>query len=71
MTTAPTAGQLVTTGDIARQTGASVAQINYAINAYRIEPAQRAGIIRLYDEHGVAAIRSALRRVANNKGGAL
>lgn len=68
-TNTPSAGRLYTTGDIVRQTGASVAQVNYAIGRYRIAPAQRAGIIRLYDEHAVEAIRSAIQRVGRDRGG--
>jgi hypothetical protein len=55
--------KLLTTGAIARQEGVPTSTVNYAIASYQIEPRQRAGILRLYDQAGVDAIRSAMRRI--------
>ena len=59
---------LSTIGDIARMLGVTPARVSYAIQTYRIEPTQRAGILRMYDETKIEAIRSALRRIESNKG---
>ena len=64
-----TQGKLRTVGSIAKELDASIAQINYAIDAYKILHVQRAGIIRLYDHAGVEAIRSALNRIEANRTG--
>jgi len=65
----PAAAKLHTIGEIAKLEGVPVHRVAYAVEAYGIKPTQRAGIIRLYDEAGVEAIRAALRRVAQNRGG--
>ena len=59
---------LKTIGDIAREDGVTKNAIDYAIESYRIPETQRAGIIRLYDEHAVRRIRSALRRISERRG---
>lgn len=59
---------LKTVGDIARNEGVPPYRIAYAISTYGIEPTQRAGVLRLFDEAKVAAIRSALRRIAGRTG---
>ena len=60
-----TVGDLMRTDDVPRHV------IEYAIEAYGIRETQRAGIIRLYDADGVRRIRSALRRIAERRGGSL
>ena len=57
-------GELKTVGDIAREEGVPAHRVAYAIETYRIEPTQRAGILRLYDESKIVVIHSALRRIA-------
>ena len=59
---------LQTVGDIARDEGVPPYKIAYAISTYGIEPTQRAGVLRLFDEVKIAAIRSALRRIAERTG---
>lgn len=59
---------LRTVGDIAREMGVPVHRVAYAVAVYNIAPTQRAGILRLFDEVKVAAIKSALRRVEANRG---
>jgi hypothetical protein len=59
--------QLQTVGDIAKAEGVRASRVAYAIDVYRIAPTQRAGILRLFDEAGVDAIRSALRRIESRR----
>ena len=54
---------LLTVGDIARLEGVPPRRVTYAIDSYRIAPTQRAGILRLYDESKLEAIRWAMRRI--------
>ena len=61
--------RLLTIGEIAKLERIPAHRISYAIEQYHVEPVQRAGIIRLYDEPGIAAIRSALRRIGRERGG--
>ena len=65
----PETTKLYTIGDIARAEGIPKCRIEYAIEQYRITETQRGGIIRLYDESKVAAIRSAVARIADRRGG--
>ncbi len=60
--------ELKTVGDIARDEGIPPHRVAYAIETYRIEPTQRAGILRLYDASKIVTIRSALRRIADRTG---
>ena len=58
---------LFTIGDLTRRAafdGIRQQQISYAIREYRIEPRQRAGIIRLFSEDQIPTILAALRRTA-------
>ena len=57
--------RLLTLGEIARDEGVPLHRVTYAADTYRIKPTQRAGVIRLYDAAGAAAIRSALRRISS------
>ena len=63
----PEPADLLTVGDLARETGAKKHQVCYAIAEYRIDPAQRAGIIRLFHRNQLPMIRSALRRIAERR----
>ncbi len=65
-----TAG-LLTIGDIARVVGVPVHRVSYAVDTYGIEPTQRAGILRLFDEEKVENIRLAMTRIAERSGGRL
>lgn len=60
--------ELKTVGDVARGEGVPAHRVAYAIETYHIEPTQRAGILRLYDESKIVVIRSALRRIAKRSG---
>lgn len=61
--------QLKTTGDIAREDGVTKNAIDYAIIQYHISEVQKAYIIGLFNAEGVRRIRSALRRIAERRGG--
>lgn len=60
--------QLLTLGDIARLEGVAAHRIAYAIERNRIQPDQRAGIIRLFGPDKLFMIRSSLRCIAKHKG---
>jgi len=62
---AATTGDLQTVGQIARQEGVPAHRVDYAIQRYNIADTQRVGILRVYDDAGVEAIKSALRRIEN------
>ena len=61
--------RLHTIGEIARSEGVPAHRISYAVDSYRIEPTQRAGIIRMFSDEKVEVIRAALRRIADRRGG--
>lgn len=64
--------QMFTLGDLARDERFreySRRQIEYAIQEHRIEPAGRVGIIRVWSEDTIPRIKSALVRIAQNRGG--
>ena len=65
---AQTQTRLSTIGDVARMLDVTPARVSYAIQTYHIEATQRAGILRMYDETKIEAIRSALRRIESNRG---
>ena len=46
-------------------------QLKYAIDRYRIAPVTRVGILRVWSEHSLPLIKSALERIAANRGGRL
>jgi len=49
----------------------SDSQVKYALDSYRIEPAGRVGILRVWSRDDVNRVVSALRRIAENRGGEL
>lgn len=64
-------GKLLTLGDLEqddRLDGYSRRQIDYAIQEHRIKPAGRVGIIRVWSEDAIPLIKSALARIAQNRG---
>jgi hypothetical protein len=60
-------GRLLTLGDVARECGAKPSRVKYALTEYRIEPHQRAGILRLFHPEQIPEIKAALRRIANRR----
>ena len=61
---------LLTVGAIARETGQPLHRVRYALESYRIEPVQRAGILRLFSRRDLPRIQSAMTRIAQRRGGA-
>jgi hypothetical protein len=61
---------LLTVGALARELGEPLHRIKYCIDAYRIEPTQRAGVLRLFSRDDLPRIKSALARTAGRRGGA-
>jgi hypothetical protein len=55
--------------DIARRLDAKLHRVRYVVQEYRIEPAERIGIIRLWGDAQVDAIRAALRRTDQRRAG--
>ena len=51
---------LVTTADIARECQASRSRINYIVMSRSIEPAARAGAVRLYRPAAIERVREVL-----------
>ena len=51
---------VVTVSQIADQLGEPPQRVGYIIRKYRIKPVQRVGIIRLFDERQVKAIKQGL-----------
>ncbi len=60
--------QKLTLPEIARRLGEPLHRVRYAVETYRIEPSERIGIMRVWGEAQVAAIQSALRRIAQGRG---
>ena len=56
---------LMTLGQIARRLDQPIHRVKYAIERYRIEPTQRAGILRLWNEDGLARIERSVRRLSS------
>lgn len=65
----PAPRALLTVGEIAKEIGEPLYRVKYAIDAYRIEPIQRAGIIRLFSREDIPRIKSAITRTASRRGG--
>lgn len=63
--------RLLTLGQLADRLEVSTHAIKYAIDAYRIPPARRVGILRCWKEDDLPRIKSALARVAANRRGVL
>ena len=55
--------QMLTTGEIAKKTGASRAQVDYAIEKAGISERARAGIIRLFSNDQLPAIEAAIASI--------
>jgi hypothetical protein len=60
---------LLTVSEICRTLGIQRWRFIHAADAYRIEPARRAGIVRLYRRDQLTTIRAALERVARRRVG--
>jgi DNA-binding transcriptional MerR regulator len=67
MTTTIDPQKLLTIREIARILGVPTSKLRYAIDAYNVEPKQRAGIIRLWSHDQLGAMKSALLRVAGRR----
>jgi len=61
----------LTLGEIAARLNVSRHQLTYAIDTYRIAPAFRVGITRVWAEDDLPRIKAALERIAANRGGRL
>ena len=59
--------ELLTLGQIARELNYPLHRLKYAIDAYRVEPTQRAGIIRLFSRQDLPRIKSILNRIASRR----
>lgn len=57
-----------TLGQLALELGVPVHRLKYAIDQYRVVPICRVGITRVWGTDQIPAIRSALARVASNRG---
>ena len=68
-TTFPTTKGLFTLGQLAERLDVSTHRLKYAVDQYRIVPVGRVGIIRVWSEDQIPSIRSALARIASNRGG--
>jgi hypothetical protein len=60
---------LLTVGALARELGEPLHRVKYCIDAYGIEPTQRAGVLRLFSRDDLPRIKSALVRIAQRRGG--
>jgi hypothetical protein len=60
---------LLTLGQLADRLNTSTHRIKYAVDQYRITPAMRIGITRVWSEDSIPLIKSALARIASNRGG--
>lgn len=58
----------LTVRDVARALREPTHRVVYAIREYRIDPVQRAGIIRLFSSDQLPTIASAVKRVKERKG---
>lgn len=59
---------LLTVGAIARELRQPLHRIKYCLDAYSIEPIQRAGVLRLFSRDDLPRIKSALIRIAERRG---
>jgi hypothetical protein len=58
---------LLTVGDLRRETGEPDHRIKYALQSYAIEPVGRIGNLRVWSRDQLPHIKSALRRIARNR----
>lgn len=63
----PDLQDLLTLGDLRRETGEPAHILNYAISTYKIEPRGRVGIIRVWNRDDLEQIKSALRRIGRGE----
>lgn len=61
--------QLFTLGQLAQRLGVPTHRLKYAIDQYHIDAAMRVGITRVWTVSDIPRIKSALARVAMNRGG--
>ena len=61
--------ELLTMRDLVKILGVPRYRIAYAAEIYNIEPAIRAGMVKLYRPDQIASIKSALQRTAQRAGG--
>ena len=62
-----TTEKLKTTGEIATDLNVHRHIVEYAIQRHRITESQRAGIIRLFDQRAIEAIKQAVKRTTGKK----
>ena len=56
---------VLTLGQIADELGQPPTRVSYVVSKYRLKPVARVGIIRLFSEQQVQAIRQGLSRTQN------
>jgi len=67
--TSPKQGsQWMTIRELAEYLDVSTHRVKYAIDQYKIKPARRIGIIRVWSESSIPLIQDALDRIARNRG---
>lgn len=71
MSDTPSVADCLTVGQIAERLGVTSNRVSYAVAQYRIKPAGRVGILRVWSADDLPRIKSALARIAENRGGAL
>ena len=60
--------ELMTIGELAEHLDISTHRLKYAIERYKIKPARRFGIIRVWSEAEIPRIKSAIARIAQSRG---
>ena len=58
-----------TIADIAKSEGVSQRQADYATRVYSVEETARVGTIRIYDPNAAEQVKSAIKRIADRRGG--
>jgi hypothetical protein len=61
------ASDILTMGDLRRETGEPEHRLKYALQTHNISPVARAGIVRLWARHQLPEIKSALTRTAERR----
>jgi hypothetical protein len=59
---------LLTLGQLAKRLSVSTHRLKYALDQYDIAPIARVGILRVWSEDDIPRIKSALARIAENRG---